>query len=69
MSHSSSSDTQEMLCANVHTYACNHPKKTSGFSLKSTGGDYNSEIFSDIPPKLEFELVFLEFPRVQTQAQ
>lgn len=38
-------------------------------TVKSTGGDYNSEIFSDVHPKLEFELVFLKFPRVHIQAQ
>lgn len=33
-------------------------------TVKSTGGDNNPESFSDVHPKLEFECLFLKFPRV-----
>lgn len=58
VSYFSSSDTQEMLYAPVAT------QRIALGTVKSTGGDYSSETFSDIHLKLEFELVFLNLPRV-----
>lgn len=54
--------TRNALCKCTHA-----PVATQRIALgtvKSTGGDYSSETFSDIHLKLEFELVFLNLPRV-----